>query len=98
MISGILLGAQELTGVLRKHCELVELLSGQLLENRAAAGNGPPASLVGLAAQHRRATGAAFASSAPSPLTGAVLGVKGSGISVFRGLGFRVFVPRCWPT
>ena len=60
-----------MTGVLKRHCQLVELLSNQLLANRAAAAETPPASLIGLAANYRRAVGAAFASSAPVSLAGA---------------------------
>ncbi|EIE27163.1 hypothetical protein COCSUDRAFT_55186 [Coccomyxa subellipsoidea C-169] len=63
-------GLRELTGVLKRHCQLVELLSNQLLANRAAAAETPPASLIGLAANYRRAVGAAFASSAPVSLAG----------------------------
>lgn len=79
---GQLLGAQELTGVLREHCELVQLLSDQLVANRAEAGGPPPASIVGLAARYRRAVGAAFASAAPSPLTGAILGFRDKGLCI----------------
>ncbi|KAK9907618.1 hypothetical protein WJX75_007065 [Coccomyxa subellipsoidea] len=63
-------GLQELVIVLKRHCQLVELLSRQLLANRAAAAEPLPASLIGLAANYRRSVGAAFSSSAPASLAG----------------------------
>lgn len=61
---------QELAAVLKVHCQLMELLSRQLIMNRAAASQRLPASLVGLADRYRRAVGAAFTSSAPVDLKG----------------------------